>query len=167
MGMNRALIAFGGNLGAVKATLQSGRAALAELPDTKVIASSLLYRTAPVGPPGQPDYLNAVVSIETTFQPMELLATLHEIEHRHGRIRKEHWGARTLDLDLLAYDDLKIDEPDITIPHPRMAERVFVLRPLCDIAPEWQHPQLHRSAEELLRILLQQGEPDITEGSAW
>lgn len=167
MGMNHALIAFGGNLGAVKSTLQNGREALAGLPDTHLLASSLLYRTAPIGPPGQPDYLNAVVAIETTLSARALLAALHEIELQHGRIRAERWGARTLDLDLLAYDDLIINEPDIIVPHPRITERMFVLRPLCDIAPEWQHPQLHCSAQALLQELLQQGESEITEGSAW
>lgn len=165
--MNQALIALGGNLGDVKTTLQNARNAITQLPDTKVTASSLLYRTPPVGPPGQPDYLNAVIAIETKLKPYDLLLVLHDIEAQHGRIRQQRWGARTLDLDLLAFNDLIIDEPNITVPHPRISERVFVLRPLCDIDPGWQHPQSGLSAEVLLQQCLQQGESDISGGTAW
>lgn len=167
MGMSTALIAFGGNLGEVRQTLQRGRNAVAALPGTRLLASSRLYRTPPVGPPGQPDYLNAVVQVETALPPAALLEALHRIEADHGRIRNTHWGARTLDLDLLAYDTQVLNRPEITLPHPHMAERIFVLRPLCDIAPQWQHPLLHRPAQALLQSLLQQGEPDLREGSAW
>jgi 2-amino-4-hydroxy-6-hydroxymethyldihydropteridine diphosphokinase len=165
--MKRCLIALGGNLGQVEMAFRAARAALAALPESRVIASSLLYRTPPIGPPGQPDYLNAVLLLETPLPPGELLQTLHAIEARHGRVRQERWGARTLDLDLLACEELCSDVPELMLPHPELARRMFVLRPLCDVAPEWHHPRLGKTARQLMDALLASGESPLPEGVPW
>ena len=165
--MKRVYIGLGGNLGEVKAAFGSARAEIAVLPETTVTASSLLYRTAPVGPPGQPDYYNAVIAIETDMPSLALLDALQSIEHRHGRVRTLHWGARTLDLDIIAIDADIVELPQLSIPHPLMHTRQFVLRPMCDIAPEWHHPLLDASAASLLTGLLAAGEAPLTEGTVW
>lgn len=99
------------------------------------IALSPLYRSHPVGPQDQPDYVNAVMRIKTCLPPIDLLRQCQTIENNHGRERVIRWGARTLDLDILLYDDSRIDLPDMTVPHPQLANRAFVLYPLADIAP--------------------------------
>ena len=162
-----AYIALGGNLGDVASCFVQARRGIDALPDGHVVASSLIYRTPPLGPPGQPDYLNAVVSVETELPPLTLLQALQEIERQYGRKRGEHWGARTLDLDILAVDALILDSDDLKLPHPEMQRRQFVLRPLCDVAPNWQHPRLKRSAAALLEELLATGEEPLAEGSIW
>nr|WP_221276937.1 2-amino-4-hydroxy-6-hydroxymethyldihydropteridine diphosphokinase [Deinobacterium chartae] len=134
------MIALGGNLGDPLATLRQAVCDLEAL--GRVSARSRLYRTAPVGgPDGQPDYLNAAIRLETDLPPRNLLLALLELERRHGRERRERWGARTLDLDLLAWGDVLLEEPDLVLPHPRMFERAFVLCPLADVAPRWTHPR--------------------------
>ncbi|WP_018295360.1 2-amino-4-hydroxy-6-hydroxymethyldihydropteridine diphosphokinase [Mariprofundus ferrooxydans] len=165
--MKCAYIALGGNLGEVKAAFGSARAEIAALPDTTVTASSLLYRTAPVGPPGQPDYYNAVIAIETDMPSLTLLNALQSIEQRHGRVRTLHWGARTLDLDIIAINTDIVELPQLSIPHPLMHTRQFVLRPMCDIYPAWHHPLLDVSAADLLADLLAAGEAPLTEGVVW
>jgi len=165
--VKEAIIALGGNLGEVAAAFISARSAIAALPQTTFIHSSPVYRTAPVGPPGQPDYFNAVISIHTSLEPLQLLDALQAIENEHGRVRKEHWGARTLDLDIIAIDSDIIDLPRLSIPHPLMHRRQFVLRPLCDIHPDWHHPLLAQSASSLLNDLLVTGEAILAEGIAW
>lgn len=115
--------------------------AISQLPATSVRAVSSLIETDPVGPPGQPGYVNAAVSIETTLPPRRLLSALLGIERTHGRERRERWGPRTLDLDLLLYSDEIIDEPNLHIPHPRMRERLFVLAPLAEIEPDAIDPE--------------------------
>jgi 2-amino-4-hydroxy-6-hydroxymethyldihydropteridine diphosphokinase len=111
------------------------RAALERLPD--VVAVSNLYETDPVGgPPGQGAYLNCVVELRTTLTPRELLAVAQASEAAAARVRVERWGPRTLDVDILLVGDEKVDDPDLTVPHPRMWERGFVLVPLADLAPE-------------------------------
>ncbi|WP_100278008.1 2-amino-4-hydroxy-6-hydroxymethyldihydropteridine diphosphokinase [Mariprofundus aestuarium] len=162
--MSKAFIAFGGNLGDVKAAFISARSMIEALPDTKLIQSSLLYRTPPVGPTGQPDYLNAVIAIEIGLAPLELLDALQAIELAHGRRRKEHWGARTLDLDIIAIDTETIEMERLTVPHPFMFERQFVLRPLCDLAPEWQHPELGQTVAERLKEVIAAGEVPLSGG---
>ena len=105
------------------------------MPD--VVAVSPVYETSPVGgPEGQGPYLNVVVELATRLSPRELLEVAHRVEDAAGRERKERWGARTLDVDVLLVDDLTVDEPDLVVPHPRMWERRFVLAPLADLAPE-------------------------------
>lgn len=162
-----AVIALGGNLGAVKAHFSEARDALNTLPGSHVCASSLLYRSAAIGPAGQPDYLNAVLRLETSISPLSLLKHMQIIETNHGRVRTETWGARTLDLDLIGYGGQTMQSVELILPHPHMHQRLFVLQPLCDIQPRWQHPQLGKTAAELLDDLLIQGEPCLPKGEAW
>tara|TARA_Y100001934_G_C11856697_1_gene542166 strand:- start:93 stop:566 length:474 start_codon:yes stop_codon:yes gene_type:complete len=108
---------------------------------SKVLSESRLYSNPPMGPPAQPDYVNAVVRMETSLSPDELLREMQALELSLGRIREgERWGPRTIDLDLLLYDDVVIDEPDLKVPHPGITERAFVLIPLIDIAPDTALP---------------------------
>ena len=165
--MKTVFIALGGNLGDVKAAFQSARNTIAALPDTELINSSSLYRTPPVGPAGQPDSLNAVIAVTTAMQAIERLEAFQAIDLAHGRERKEHWGARTLDLDIVAIDQNMISSERLSVPLPLMFGRLFVLRPLCDLAPQWQHPQLKLSAAEGLEKIIAAGEPPLPEGEAW
>jgi 2-amino-4-hydroxy-6-hydroxymethyldihydropteridine diphosphokinase len=129
-------VALGANLEDPERQVRTALDDLARLPETVRIACSALYRTAPVGPPGQPDYINAVACLSTRFAPRALLAALQGIEIAHGRHRDgTRWGPRPLDLDILLYGDERIDEPGLRIPHPEMARRAFVLVPLADVAP--------------------------------
>ncbi|MGB4065568.1 MAG: 2-amino-4-hydroxy-6-hydroxymethyldihydropteridine diphosphokinase [Azonexus sp.] len=134
--MNTAYVALGANLGDPAATVLAAFAALANLPESRVTHGSSLYRTAPVGLTDQPEFVNAVAQLETTLAPEALLDALFEIEQRFGRIRSEKNGPRTLDLDLLLYNDQFIDLPRLTLPHPRLHLRAFVLQPLAEIAPQ-------------------------------
>lgn len=128
----RAFLGLGSNLGDRWGNL---RQAVARLPD--VVAVSPVYETEPVGGPGgQPPYLNLVVELGTERSPRELLALAGRLEEAAGRVRLEHHGPRTLDVDVLLVGDLAVDEPDLVVPHPRMYERRFVLAPLADLAPE-------------------------------
>jgi 2-amino-4-hydroxy-6-hydroxymethyldihydropteridine diphosphokinase len=128
----RAFLALGSNLGDRRAYLKS---ALERLPD--LVAVSHLYETDPVGgPPGQGAFLNCVVELHTARSPRELLAEAQAAESAAERVRRERWGPRTLDVDVLLVGDEVVDEPDLTVPHPRMWERGFVLVPLADLAPE-------------------------------
>lgn len=165
--MNTILIALGGNLGDVPSNFHSARKGIEQLDNTFVTASSLLYRTPPLGPPGQADYFNAVIAIDSEFAPLNLLDALQQIEMRHGRVRTEHWGARTLDLDIIAIGSDIIDSDRLSVPHSHMHSRQFVLRPVCDIAPNWQHPRLGKTASALLDALLLTGEPALAKGIAW
>ena len=132
-----ALIGLGSNLGDRRATLLRAIEELNATPGVSVVKVSSFHETEPVGgPPGQGPYLNAAACIETTLEPPALLHRLQEIEARNGRVRTVRWGERTLDLDLLLYDDRIVETPELTIPHPRMADRRFVLEPLAEIAPE-------------------------------
>jgi 2-amino-4-hydroxy-6-hydroxymethyldihydropteridine diphosphokinase len=131
-----AYVGVGSNLADPVSQVRQAVHELAGLPDTALIASSVLYRTAPVGPADQPDYVNAVVSLETRLSPRGLLDALQGVEGRHGRVRDgTRWGPRTLDLDILLYGDLTLAEPGLQIPHPEMGQRAFVLVPLADLAP--------------------------------
>ncbi|MEG4318367.1 MULTISPECIES: 2-amino-4-hydroxy-6-hydroxymethyldihydropteridine diphosphokinase [unclassified Microcoleus] len=150
MKLTKCAIALGSNLGDSLATLQSAIATLNNTPKISVEAHSSWYKTAPVGPP-QPDYINACAILEVALEPQQLLATLLEIEIKFNRIRREKWGPRTLDLDLLLYDDLILDTPTLTLPHPRMSERAFVLVPLAEIAPDWVHPVTKSAIDQLVQ----------------
>lgn len=130
-----AFIGLGANLGEPEPTLRSAVAALRQLPSSSLSNLSSLYRSAPLGPSGQPDYLNAVARLETTLPPHELLYALQDIENRHGRVRTLRWGARTLDLDLLLYGNDRIITTDLVVPHPELRRRNFVLIPLLEVAP--------------------------------
>ena len=127
----RAFLGLGSNLGDRERYL---RDAIAGLPD--VVAVSKIYETEPVGGPEQGPYLNCVVELDTELTPHQLLDVAHRLEDEAGRVRVERWGPRTLDVDVLLVGDLVVDEPDLVVPHPRMWERDFVLRPLRDLAPE-------------------------------
>ena len=129
-----AYVALGANLGQAATTLAQAMDAIQGLPQTRVTARSSLYRSAPVDSSG-PDYINAVVQIETALEPEELLGALHVLERDAGRERPWRNAPRTLDLDILLYGNLDMDSETLTIPHPRMKERAFVLVPLYEIAP--------------------------------
>jgi len=139
--MNTAYVALGANLGDPRATVLAAFAALANLPESRVARCSSLYRTAPVGILSQPDFVNAVALLETSLPPDSLLDALLDIEARFGRIRRERNGPRTLDLDLLLYDDIELDLPRLTLPHPRLHLRAFVLLPLAEVAPDLAIPR--------------------------
>lgn len=130
-----AYIGLGSNLDNPIQHVMSAMREIAASTDIESIASSALYSSQPVGPQDQPDYVNAVVRIKTSLQPIDLLKQCQAIENNHGRKRLVHWGARTLDLDILLYDDCIIDLPDLAVPHRELANRAFVLYPLADIAP--------------------------------
>lgn len=147
--MERVYIGVGANLGEPRETVEAAMAALEALPGTRGHARSRLYRTAPIGPPGQPDYVNAAVAFETDLGPGELLAELHGIEAEFGRERTIRWGPRTLDLDLLVHGERVVSGPLVTVPHPRIAERGFVLAPLADLAPTLRHPTLGETVDAL------------------
>ena len=134
--MSQAWIALGSNLGDSGALLDEALEQIAQLPDSRLLASSKRYRTAPIGGPEQPDYLNAACLIDTQLDPIELLHALQRIEQSAGRVRHERWGPRTLDLDIIAIDDLQSDDPKLTLPHPRAHQRAFVLHPLADLNPQ-------------------------------
>jgi len=167
MGLTTVHIAFGGNLGEVRDTFIQARYALNQNDAINVLKSSKLYRTPPLGPPGQPDYLNAVIAIETALEPLQLLDLLQHIEVQHGRERGERWGPRTLDLDIIDFDNRIVNTDRLTLPHPHLHERMFVLCPLCDIALSWQHPLLQASAQQLMKQLLEQGETPLPPGERW
>ncbi len=133
--MNRAYLALGSNLGDRLAYLQSAVDGLRTDDTVHVLAVSRVYETAPVGGPPQAAYLNAVVAVDTVLTPHDLLARTQQLERAAQRVRSERFGPRTLDVDVLLYDDIEIDTPDLVVPHPRMWERGFVLAPLRDVAP--------------------------------
>ena len=133
--MPLAFIALGANLADPAHQIRAALESLSRLPDSRLLRASSLYRTAPVGVAGQPDFINAVALVETTLAPRDLLAALFAIEAEFGRRRDYRNAPRTLDLDLLLYDDLVLDGAELQLPHPRMHLRAFVLAPLLEIAP--------------------------------
>ncbi|MEZ4269807.1 MAG: 2-amino-4-hydroxy-6-hydroxymethyldihydropteridine diphosphokinase [Myxococcota bacterium] len=151
-GLSRAFIALGANLGDRETSLRRALTWLAATPGVEVEAVSTFHHTAPVGPP-QPAYLNAVARLRTELSPRALLDVLRSLETAAGRRRGEVWGPRTLDLDLLVFDHVVLNTPDLVLPHPRMAQRRFVLAPLCELNPQLLHPVLHRKMVGLLREL--------------
>lgn len=152
-GWHTAYIALGANLGDKEANLRLGVEALRATKGCQVLAVSDFLVTEPYGGVEQDDFLNGAMKIRTLLTPHELLERLHEIEQEAKRERVVRWGPRTLDLDILLYDDLILDEEELHIPHIEMYKRDFVLRPLCQIAPYVRHPVYNRTAAELLAAL--------------
>lgn len=146
-----AYVGIGANLGEAEMQVKKALAIVARLDSTRLLRASSLYRTAPLGLLEQPDFVNAVAEIDTALSPRELLARLHEIESGFGRSRSFPNAPRTLDLDLLLYGAEVAEEPGLTIPHPRMHERAFVLAPLVEIAPGVAVPGLGRASDLLER----------------
>jgi|ERR1700690_4797 2-amino-4-hydroxy-6-hydroxymethyldihydropteridine diphosphokinase len=146
-----AYVGLGANLDDPATQVEYAFDELSRLPDAFLAARSSLYVSAPVGYDQQPDFINAVAKLETRLSPRALLAALLDIEHRHGRQRTFRNAPRTLDLDLLLYGDARFHEPGLTLPHPRMHERAFVLEPLMEIAPDLDIPG-HGSAKAWLAL---------------
>src|ERR1044072_3719078 len=148
--MAACLIGLGSNLGDRVANLSAALSALHSHPAIAVQRVSSFVESRPIGgPPGQSNFFNAVAVIETALLPAELFAELKAIETKHGRERGERWGPRAIDLDLLLYDEVVMETPDLVVPHPRMHDRRFVLAPAADIATDWRHPLSHRTIGEL------------------
>jgi len=141
-----AYIGIGANLGNPLVQAQSALEAIEQLETTSVVATSTWYRSRSLNP-GQPDYLNGVTCIETSLEPATLLTALQVIENDHGRVRLERWGPRTLDLDLLLYDNIVLDTPILTLPHPQLPQRNFVVMPLLEVCPELRLPDGSRLAD--------------------
>ena len=135
-----AFVALGANLGDPAATVTAAINALGTLPETRLLAASSLYRTAPIGLADQPEFINAAARLETSLPPEALLDALLALEQDFGRVRLERNGPRTLDLDLLLYDDRRLDSPRLSLPHPRLHLRAFVLYPLAELAPDLALP---------------------------
>jgi 2-amino-4-hydroxy-6-hydroxymethyldihydropteridine diphosphokinase len=158
--MTTVYIGLGSNLGDRQQHLETAKRSLDALPETRLLRTSEAHETDPVGQEDQGAFLNAVAELDTRLGPWMLLEQLRRIERESGRQRhtETRWGPRTLDLDLLLYGDRVIDHAGLTVPHPRMMERRFVLGPLVELAPEAVHPKLKRTAKELLEAL-DQGKP--------
>jgi 2-amino-4-hydroxy-6-hydroxymethyldihydropteridine diphosphokinase len=154
-----AYIGLGSNLQKPAQQIEEALGLVSEIPETRLASVSSLYRSAPFGGVEQPDFVNAVASLMTQLAPVELLARLQEVENRQGRERDDtRWGPRVLDLDLLVYSGQTIDEPDLSVPHPGIGERNFVLLPLGEIAPDLVIPGLGRVAS----IPVNMEEPSIS-----
>jgi len=154
----RSYIALGSNLEEPIQQIKTAINELNQLNNTQFHSVSSLYSSTPMGPAGQPDYINAVAALDTTLSPHELLNALQIIEHKHGRKRTIRWGARTLDLDILLYGEERVNTDDLTIPHIGMRERSFVLYPLAEIAPELVLP----SGDKLKQVLETCSEDGLT-----
>ncbi len=169
-GEHLAYVALGGNLGDVLATFRAALEAMARR-GLEVGAVSAAYRTEALVAPGStgpaPDYWNAACSVRTTLGPRELLVELQSVEAELGRVRRERWAPRTVDLDIVLYDELAVDEPGLSIPHPAMAERAFVLRPLAEIAAPVRVPGRSATVAELLARLPDPGRGILDRRSDW
>lgn len=148
-----AFVGLGANLGDRAENIQSALSSLGDLPTIRLCRVSSLYETAAVGIPDQPDFLNAVAEVATTLSATALLEALLNLENLLGRVRTFRWGPRVIDLDLLLYEDQQIALPTLTVPHPRLRERAFVLAPLAEIAPELTLPGDNKAVAELANNL--------------
>jgi 2-amino-4-hydroxy-6-hydroxymethyldihydropteridine diphosphokinase len=147
--MGTVYIGLGANLGEPVETVQAAITAISAWPEVRALKPSSLYKTHPLGPQNQPDYINAAVCLETDMSPEQLLDRLQELEQEHGRERNLHWGPRTLDLDILLSDDLDLSSDRLEIPHPEIANRGFVLAPLLELSPSLVHPATGETVEAL------------------
>lgn len=162
----RAYIGLGSNLAQPQRQVLLALRALAEIPRTHLVAASRLYRSVPLGPANQPDYINAVAALDTDLSPEQLLDALQAIEQAQGRVRGNvRWGPRTLDLDLLLYGDAVIGSTRLTVPHPGLAERSFVLYPLYELVPDLVLPD-GRKLRDLLGVCPDTGLEPLTADSA-
>lgn len=153
-GWHLAYVALGSNMGDKEGYIKTAVDALKANENIRQVRASSLIWTAPYGEvQNQEDFLNGMLELETLYTPTELLAVLHELEQNANRVRTIHWGPRTLDLDIIFYDDLVMDTKELTIPHCDMQNREFVLKPLCELAPYKRHPLLGKRVEELLKEL--------------
>ena len=163
-GWHTAYVALGSNLGDREAFLKMGIDGVNAHPFCRVEETAPVYTTTPYGGVKQGEFLNTVMKVRTLLEPEPLLDLLQSLEQKAGRERKVHWGPRTLDLDLLFYDDRILTAPRLIVPHPDMENRDFVLKPLCDIAPGLVHPVSRRTVIALLRDLEKNGEVHVTAG---
>ncbi|MCE4957961.1 2-amino-4-hydroxy-6-hydroxymethyldihydropteridine diphosphokinase [Macrococcoides caseolyticum] len=154
--MSIVYISFGSNIGDRAQQINNALKMLDNISDTVITRVSSLYETAPVGGVAQDDFLNGVVEVMTTLTPIALLNEIQSIELKLGRKREVHWGPRTIDLDIILYDDQVIDNERLKVPHPYMHERSFVLIPLNEIAPDAVHPVLNKEINELVTL-----DPDV------
>jgi 2-amino-4-hydroxy-6-hydroxymethyldihydropteridine diphosphokinase len=145
-----AYIGLGANEGDPRRQLEEAMTSLAATEEIELVKASSFYLNPPLGPPDQPWYVNAVIQVRTRLTPEELLRVLQRVEQDLGRVRREHWGPRRIDLDLLLYNGEILSSPDLCLPHPEMHKRSFVLVPLAEIAPQAWHPALEKTASELL-----------------
>ncbi len=155
-------LGLGSNLGDPKANLCEVVERLSTHPDMRLLRVSSLYLTAPIGYTDQPDFINAVAVVETDLEPSDLRTVTHDIENDMGRTRNFRWGPRVIDIDVLLYDSLVLSTSELTIPHPRMYERVFVMEPLAEVAPDLVMPNGHTAAE-VLSVLDDQGVVKLAE----
>ena len=144
---------MGANMGDPGLTLRRAAERLGQVKGLQLVAASPIYQSPPVGPQDQPHYLNAVLELRVTLSPQALLTSFLGVEKEFGRVRDIRWGPRTLDLDILTYDDQVIDEPGLTVPHSHMLERPFVLVPLADLKPSKKHPTDGRTYRDLADLI--------------
>lgn len=154
--MTTVYLSFGSNMGDRERQINDALNLLNTLPETKVTKISSLYETAPVGGVEQDDFLNGVVALETNLSPIELLDNIQAIELKLNRVRKIHWGPRTIDLDIVLFGDLVVDSERLKVPHPFMHDRSFVLIPLNEIAPQAIHPVLNKKISDIVTL-----DPDV------
>lgn len=159
-GWRRAYLGIGSNMGDKNAYVGQALAALEQKPEIREVKCSRLITTAPYGGVEQEDFLNGAVELKTLLSPWELLAFLQELEHRAGRERKIHWGPRTLDLDILFYEGFVSADPRLTVPHPDMENRSFVLEPLDELCPWQRHPLSGKTIRQMRQELAQRGQTD-------
>ena len=153
--MKKAAIGVGSNQGDSARICLEVFNLLRNHPAISIFRTSSLYRTSPVGVPEQDWFINAAAVLHTRLEPLALLELMLEVEKSFGRVRTKKWGPRTLDLDILFYEDIQLDLPGLKVPHPLMSERLFVLKPLAEIESDWVHPVLGLSVYEMLNRLLE------------